>query len=176
MSDPIHDEQIGILTDAYDQYADAIFRHCFFHLFNREVAKDLTQEAFVRTWTYLQKGNTVENMRAFLYRIANNLIVDETRKRREASLELLAESGFQPAKDDRAQLTFRIDASLLKSTMKKIPAQYREVIVLRYVDELTPEEISKITGETANAVSVRLHRALATVRKVISQNYPDAKL
>jgi DNA-directed RNA polymerase specialized sigma24 family protein len=74
---------------AYDEYAQAIFRHCHYRVFDRERGKDLMQEVFLRAWEYMARGEEVHNMRAFLYRIANNLIVDESRKKREASLDYL---------------------------------------------------------------------------------------
>ena len=71
---------------AYADYADAIFRHCAFRLMNRERGKELMQETFLRIWIELGKGVEVLNMRAFLYRIANNLIIDDVRKKKEMSL------------------------------------------------------------------------------------------
>jgi len=75
---------------AYDLYADAIFRHCYFRVNDREKAVDLMQETFMKTWEYLASGKKVTNLRAFLYRSANNLIVDQARRaklRQEDSLE-----------------------------------------------------------------------------------------
>ena len=69
----------------YDAYADAIFRHCFFRVYERERARDLVQETFARTWEYAAKGNAVENARAFLYRVANNVIGDEVCEKKETS-------------------------------------------------------------------------------------------
>lgn len=156
------------VTVAYDQYADAIFRHCYFRVHQREHAKDLVQETFTRTWLYLQSGKTIDNMRAFLYRVANNLTIDESRKHREASLEAMSEQGFTPtAKDEQPAVERHIDLELALTVLQDLPDTYREVITFRYVDELTPQEIAEVTGETPNAVSVRLHRALAAAQKLL---------
>ena len=72
---------------AYDKYADAIYRHCFFRVFSKEKAEELTQETFMRTWQYLEDGKEVLNLRAFLYRVANNLIIDHSRKKKEERLD-----------------------------------------------------------------------------------------
>ena len=66
---------------AFERFADAIFKHCFFRVSDREVAKDLVQETFSRTWEHIALGKEVRDYRAFLYRIANNLIVDFYRKK-----------------------------------------------------------------------------------------------
>src|SRR5690349_19793406 len=57
---------------AYDEFADPIFRHCYFRVFRRDRAKELVQETFLRAWEYQLQGKPIENIRAFLYRIANN--------------------------------------------------------------------------------------------------------
>lgn len=72
---------------AYDEHSDALFRHVLIRVRDREVAKDIVQEAFSRTWLYLSEGKKIDYMRAFLYRVANNLIVDGSRKKKSASLD-----------------------------------------------------------------------------------------
>src|SRR3989344_5246570 len=67
--------------DAYQQYADAIYRHCYFRVYNKDLAEDLTQETFIKTWKYLSEGKEVKNIKAFLYRVAVNLIIDHSRKK-----------------------------------------------------------------------------------------------
>ena len=69
---------------AYDEYSDALFRHCMIRVRDRDVAKDIVQETFSRTWLYLSEGKKVEYIRAFLYRVANNLIVDGARKKKSS--------------------------------------------------------------------------------------------
>ena len=75
-----------LFFEAYEAYADAIFRHCYFRLNDRELAKDMMQEAFTRTWEYVQNGNNPTNIRAFIYRVASNLIIDHYRKKKSYSL------------------------------------------------------------------------------------------
>jgi RNA polymerase sigma-70 factor (ECF subfamily) len=57
---------------AYDLYADAIFRHCYLRVSDRELAKDLMQETFMKTWEYLASGKDIDDVRPFLYRTALN--------------------------------------------------------------------------------------------------------
>lgn len=153
---------------AYDQYADAIFRHCYFRVFDRERGKDLMQETFMRAWVYLGKGEHVDNMRAFLYRIANNLIVDESRKKREASLEKMQEEGFDPCKDETNRWKERIDHQKVLASLNHIDKNYRDIIVMRYVHEYSPSEIAAMLGESANTVSVRIYRGLKQLRSFLA--------
>ncbi len=152
---------------AYDEFADPIFRHCYFRVFNRERAKDLMQETFTKTWEYLSAGPKVENLRAFLYRVANNLIIDYSRKKKEASLEGMQEEGFDPGEDTRGQLINFMEAGEVIKLLEKINPKYRQVIQMRYIDELAPKEIAEAIGETEGNVSVRLHRGLKELREIM---------
>src|SRR3954465_6401952 len=79
--------------EAFDQYADALFRHACLRLSDRERARDATQDTFIKAWDYLVHGNEVREWKSFLYRVLNNLIIDEYRKTRELSLDALVEEG-----------------------------------------------------------------------------------
>jgi len=154
---------------AYDEYSDAIFRHCYFRVYDRERGRDLMQETFMRVWEYLAKGQTVDNMRAFLYRIANNLIIDESRKKKEQSLEALQEVGFDPGVDIRDHLNNRIEKERVLVTLRQLDEPYRDIILMRYVSDLSPSEIADIIGESANTVSVRIYRGLKQLRSLLSE-------
>lgn len=152
---------------AYEKYSDAIFRYCFYRVYEREKAKDLVQEVYMKTWQYLSKGNEVENIRAFLYRVARNLIIDGSRKKKESSLDEMHESGFDAKFDDRRQKEIEIDMKMAIEVIKNLDEKYREVLLLRYVDGFSPKEISSMIDETENAVSVRIHRGMKQLRKLI---------
>lgn len=165
------DNPEGGLTDAYDQYADAIFRHCYFRLGNRERAKELMQEAFCKAWEHLSRGRDIEHVQAFLYRIAGNLVIDEIRRlkrRPETSLENLQEEGFDPAAEGGEEtLQGVVQGSQILDALDKLDQQSRDVLVLRYVDGLPPQDIAGLLGVTANVVSVRLHRATKKLKVIL---------
>src|SRR3989338_11402702 len=85
--------------EADTQRSDAIFRYCYYRVFDREKAKDYVQETYLRPWKYLAEGRKVDNIRAFLYRTATNLIIDESRKKKATSLDQIIEKGFVPHTD-----------------------------------------------------------------------------
>src|SRR3989344_4442190 len=76
----------------FEKHSDELFRHCHLRLSDRQRALELTQETFLRAWGYVVKGEEVHQWRAFLYRILNNLIVDEYRKHKSQSLDALLEN------------------------------------------------------------------------------------
>ncbi len=154
----------SIIASAYDQYADAIFRHCYFRLMNREVAKELMQEAFIKVFEYLKKGEKIDNIRAFLYKVANNLVVDFVRKKSEISLDELHESGFEPAGDTEETVLRSIGDERIFAALTSLKKEDRTLVILRFIDEWKPQEIADMLGMSANVVSVRLHRALKELK------------
>lgn len=157
----------------YDAYSDALFRHSYFRVFERERARDLVQETFTRTWGYLLQGKQIDNMRAFLYRVLNNLIVDESRKKRPLSLDELEEKGLEPSEDHRERIAANIEAKVFLRMLDEVSEKHRDVIIMRHVDDLGPKDIAAITGESENTVSVRIHRAMQELRTVATRHgYP----
>ncbi len=153
---------------AYDQFADAIFRHCFFRVSDRDLAKDMTQDTFIRTWQAIQKGQQIQNIKAFLYKVAGNLVIDYYRKKKELSLDDLQEKGFDPVKESKQSVDF-IDLQLALTELQKLPEKYRQALSLRYVEEFSVAEIAEILGESENVVSVHIHRGIKELRKNLNE-------
>jgi RNA polymerase sigma-70 factor, ECF subfamily len=156
--------------EAYDAYSDAIFRHCFYRVYDRELAKDLMQNTFMKAWKSIEGGTEVEHLKAFLYKVANNLIVDHVRRKSSTSLEDLMEKGFDPSEEKGSSLGDQIDAKEAVKVLKDLKPKYREVVLLRFIQDLSPPEISEILGIKENAVSVRLNRALKQLRNLLSND------
>ena len=158
---------------AYDEYADAIFRHCALRISDREVGRELMQETFLKAWESVRRGTKVENMRAFLYKIANNMIIDTYRRNRgEVSLEDMAEEkGFDPADEHLDRDVVRVVAGAeVIGKLEKLEEPYRTALVMRYVDGLEPKDIADMLGITANVASVRIHRGLKHLSTILGHN------
>jgi len=168
--------QRGVEADfleAYEQYADALFRHCYYRVYERERAREVVQETFMKTWEVVARGEEIQNIRAYLYRVARNLIIDEARRRKlrtEVSLEeMREETGFDPGHDERPSLFARMDGAEALKLLQKLSEEDREVLMLRYVDEFDPREIATLLDVSANVVSVRSHRALKRLRQLMQE-------
>lgn len=165
--------------EAYERYSDELFRHCTIRLSDRERALELTQETFVRAWQYIQRGEEVRELRPFLYRTLRNLIIDEYRKHKTTSLEAMVdpegegvEHLLPPDETNTLESAItRFDGVRALERLKELPDNYREVLVMRYVEGLSPGEIAQSIGETENAVSVRIHRGLKKLKQLLE---PDA--
>jgi RNA polymerase sigma-70 factor, ECF subfamily len=156
----------------YDESADSVFRHCVFRVSDRELAKDMTQETFARTWEYLARGKTLTSPKAFVFRTANNLIIDHYRRKKAVSLEVLSEHGFDPVGDDEAQVMAKAEGREVIEAIKHLEDDHKQVIVLRYVNDLPINEIAEILGESENTVSVRTHRAVHKLKELLTYGRP----
>jgi len=163
------DDREQQFTDAYESYSEAIFRHCYYRVFDREKAKDFVQEAFCRTWKYITEGNEIENIRAFLYRIANNIIIDESRKKKSVSLDSIMEKGFSPKVDFRQKDENYFTAKEVIKVIKSLDEKYRDVITMKYIDGFSTKEIASIIGETENNAYVRIHRGLEKLKEILKK-------
>ena len=155
---------------AYDDYADAIFRHCALRLYDRELGRDVMQETFLRAWESMAKGTEVTQIRAFLYKIANNLIIDTVRRNKLRTVDSLEELHEEKGFDipDREPGPARVtEGKFALSAVEKLEEPYRTAVVMRYVDGLPPQEIADLLGVTANVVSVRIHRGLEQLTEIL---------
>ena len=161
---------------AFEEYSDALFRHASMRVSDRERAIDIVHDTYAKVWTYVRNGHEVESFRPFLYKVLNNLIVDEYRKRRESSLDALLEQegvdegSFDELSENTVEsLAATLDGKKAFGLLGQLPDEYREVIILRFIDQLGPKEISVLVEESENVVSVRIHRGLRALRKLIEQ-------
>lgn len=162
MKKSVHEQYLA----AYELYADAIYRHCFFRVFSKEKAEELTQDTFMKTWSYLSDGKSVDNLRAFLYRVANNLIIDDARKKKEESLEAMLEQNpaAEPA-GEREDIALTMQIKEIMLVIEELSPDHRDVLVMRYIDDMSPKDIAKIMDTTPNNISVRINRALKALRQ-----------
>jgi RNA polymerase sigma-70 factor (ECF subfamily) len=162
----MHQEIQAQFLEAYENYKEAIYRHCFFRVYSKAKADELVQETYMRTWQYLAQGKEVENLRAFLYRVANNLIIDDSRKKKEDSLEVLMEKSpaYEPFYEGGKKIERQMLYNHIVENMQDLPEDYRQILSLRYIDDLDPKEIALILDTNANNVSVKINRAVKVLK------------
>lgn len=157
----------------YDSFVDHIYRYIFFKVSDQHIAEDLTSNTFLKCWEYIRdEKKEIENIKAFLYRIARNLVIDYYRTRTE-TIELSAAVGLDdqklPLPDEL--ISINQDTNMLLKTLTKLPDDYNDLITLRYIEEYSIREIADILGKTENNVRVTLHRAIQALKNKI--NLPD---
>lgn len=142
--------------DIHDQY-QKIFKYCSSRIASRETAEDLTQETFLRFYEhpeYLGSGREIQ----YLYTIARNLCIDEYRRKPEDPLpeDIPAEHGGESDWINRFTLRAVLDA---------LPDDEREIIVLRYVSELSVADIAKLRGVSWFSMNRSIKRILLKMRQ-----------
>jgi len=160
---------------AYDLHSASLFRFLTMKIADREVARDLTQETFTRAWDFRQNGGVIRDWKPFLFRTAYNLVVDVYRKKRAVSLDhLVDDQGFSVSDDnaDEKRTVANAEMSRVRKGIDQLDETYRDIILLRYTEDLPPKEIARITGLSENVVSVRIHRGIEKLKVILG---PDAK-
>ena len=158
--------------EAYDQYADTIFRLCYGKTGNREEAKDMAQEVFVRVWERLGKeGQEIENLRAFLFTVARNLIKDYYKKKKPI-LERDLPEGAMEAMPVEGDHVLQSETKLALKALQELSDPYREALTLHLVEGLPIGEIAKLLGERPNTISVRVKRGIEKVRVTLKIDTP----
>ncbi len=154
----------GVLTAAHHDYEKSLNTYAFFKLNNSTTSQDLVQDTFIKTWGYLVKGGQIDIMKSFLYHVLNNLIVDEYRKRKVISLDTLLEKGFEPRDDHAEHFTNALDGKAALLLIQRLPETYQKVMRMRYIQDLSIKEMSLITGQSNNTISVQIHRGIEKLK------------
>lgn len=153
--------------EGYDAYSDALFRFAYFQVSDREVAKDIVQDVFMETWKCIADGGEIQNIRAYLYRVARNRIIDHYRKHKTQSLDVIQEKGVDFGDEQGATTTeAQMEASHMLRLLDKVEQKYREPVLLRYMEGLGTKEVAEILGETEGNASVLVHRGLEQLKKL----------
>lgn len=152
-----------LFSPLYDMYVDAIFRFCFFKTGDRDIAKDLTQDVFVKVFNHLKKGERLEQEKAFIYMVAKNTIIDYWRKKKTVREGDLPE-GFMENIPSHYKTETLAEYNIFTSMLDKLTPNDREVIILRYVEDLSSKDMAHILGERENTVLVRISRAVSKLK------------
>ena len=155
-------------TLAHLDFEKGLHAHAYFKLHDHAMGDDLVQDTFIKTWSYLVRGGKIDVMKAFLYHVLNNLIVDEYRKHKMSSLDVLMDKGFEPSTGNSAHFLDALDGKAALLLIARLPVAYQKVMRMRYVQELSLKEMALITGKSTNAIAVQAHRGLEKLKVLYS--------
>jgi len=159
----------------YDTYVTPIYRFVYFKVSSRQDAEDLTSEVFLKVWQYVtETEETIENLRALIYRVAKNLVIDFYRQRARSEYAA-GDEVLDNVRDVRQQsllneIEAKVDLQKMEGVLRKLKDEYREVIILRFIEDLSISEIAKILDKSKGSVRVIIHRALKVTRELLNQN------
>ncbi len=159
----------------YNDYIDKIYRFIFLKVNSQEEAQDLTSETFLKVWRQFDNpqptSQSIENIQAFLYKTAGNLVIDFYRQKpkREIPLENSKIEFIEQKSANQFSPSFAIqevspEMEEIQKGLKNIKKGYSDVIILRYLNDLSVPEISQILDKSQGAVRVMLSRALKDLK------------
>src|SRR5580700_2688170 len=165
----------GLLDELIVKYQHRLLRYLLFLTSSRELAEDLFQEVWMRVLVRGAQFNGKARFDTWLFTIARNLVIDYRRKRTVASLDEL----FEGANEDDRPMSFEVsdgqptpfenfasleDRQRIADALLEVDTLYREVLVLRFHEEMSLQEIAAVTRAPLSTVKSRLYRGLAAIK------------
>ncbi len=158
--------------ELYNLYESRIGRYLAFKLPRINDAEDALSEVFVRAWEYMQT-TPVENVSPFLYRIARTVCANfyRTKSRRPQEVEMEAGEAVvgQSSNGIQEEVSTVMSIEAISQLLPKLKDEYRDVVVMRFLDEMSMREIGDALEKNEGAVRTQLHRALKALRELLDQ-------
>jgi RNA polymerase sigma-70 factor (ECF subfamily) len=159
---------VQAFAQIYLLFSEPVYRFCLFKTSSKEDAQDITSETFKRIWRYLNKYKK-GNFQAFLFTIARNFIVDYYKNRKNKIQTNLENVSWLA--DDKANIEKKYikqeELERLALAVNKLAESYREVIILRFIEELSIKETAAILGKSSAAIRVLQHRAINKLKTLL---------
>jgi RNA polymerase sigma-70 factor (ECF subfamily) len=175
-------QDAGLLDQLIVRYQHRLLRYLLYLTSNREQAEDLFQEVWMRVLVRGGQFNGKARFDTWLFTVARNLVIDLRRKRTMSSLDEMFETagdedrpmGIEIAADRPSpfdQCASGEDRDRLTAALLQMEPLYREVLVLRFHEDLSLEEIAKVTRAPLSTVKSRLYRGLASMKPKLSESH-----
>lgn len=156
----------------YDLYVDDVFRFVYFKVSNKEDAEDITARTFEKALKAIKnfkwKGYS---FKTWLFVIAKNIVIDSFKaKRTNISIEQLSFDTKDEENYSVEDLTqMRLDREKLLKGLEKLADEYREILVMRYVEGLSISEVMQVSGKTNDSVKSLTKRAVQKLKQIIGE-------
>lgn len=168
------------LAELVQRYQNDLFRFSLHYLRDVETAKEMAQETFLRLYAARDRFDATRKFRPWVLCIARNLCLNELKRKRVVGMESLeayastardAGGILGPSSEDGpAELVMAAERrELLEQALDTLDAESREILVLRFFQQMSAREIAEITGSTEGAIRTRVHRILRLLRGRIEQ-------
>lgn len=168
------DGQDAALAELVRRYQNDVFRFCLHYLKNVETAKDTAQETFVRVYTARDRFDVDRKFKPWMLCIARNLCLNTLKKGRAVQMEAFEELGAlresgeilgEGLETPAEQLVIKERRQTLMDALDMLPAESREIVMLRYFQRMSARDIAAVVDTTEGAVRTRLHRILKQLQE-----------
>lgn len=159
----------------YDAHMDELFRFIYARVEDRQTAEDITSDVFLKAWEKLDSYEIRgAPFRAWLYRIARNAVIDHYRTRKqEAPLEAVINTTDEDSMPVAQKVSLSLESETVLTAMHEITDDQRNVLILKFVQNLTTKEVAKILGKRQGAIRALQMRGLQSLAKVLEEDTDD---
>jgi RNA polymerase sigma-70 factor (ECF subfamily) len=160
------------LAEIYDQHSPGLYSYAMRLLNDTALAEDCVAEVFARFLKSLQKGQGPrEHLRAYLYRITHNWVVDHYRDRQPVSDLTEALSETLPSEEfPEEEVARRFRQKQIRAAIHHLTPSQQKVITLKYLEDWSNEEIAQVLHKSVGAVKSIQHHALVALQKLLMEN------
>lgn len=177
LADGLRCRDPDLLDRLIEQYQQRLYRYLLFLTGEPALAEDLFQETWIRVLERGHQYNAKSKFESWLFAIARHLVIDVSRRKKLSSLEELGDPDsnqpYEPPDDHTMSalqlLVTRESEHAVQLSLLKIPAYYREVLLLRFHEELGLEEIAAVLGAPLSTVKSRLYRGLEALKSALPE-------
>lgn len=157
----------------YDELVKPVYRYIYYRV-DPQIAEDLTEDTFLKVWQNIKKYKKGKNpFSSWVFRIAHNLVCDYYRKN-EQFAEI--DENLPDTKDNlnpERQINIQFNKIKLRKAINKLPENYQQVIILKYINELNNTEIAEAIGKSEGAIRTLQFRALNQLRTILDEKHQD---
>jgi len=150
----------------YDKYVKKVYSFVLFKVSDKEVAEDLTQDIFLKTWQHIVDKKELKSFQAFIFRVARNSIIDHYRASDKKTVDI---DNIPEIEDTEANIDESLDKSIdttkLLQNIYKLKTEYQEVLLLHYIQDLSIDDIADILDKKSNNIRVIIHRAINKLKE-----------
>jgi RNA polymerase sigma-70 factor (ECF subfamily) len=158
------------LGELYDRYAPRIYAYIYRRVDDAHLAEDLTGDVFVRVMQAIQSDRFWHtSFRAWLYRIAHNLVVDHYRRQPSATDSEVDEQLMADDDDLASAVTERLSHQHLYAAISRLTPNQQQVLALRFGEGMTARETAEVMDKSVGAIEALQHRALTALRRVLER-------
>ena len=168
------DGEAEAFGELYERHVNAVYRFLYARLDNSMDAEDFSEEVFLRAWnslpSYHERGVP---FLAFLLIIARNVLIDHYRRNGRSPQQVTIEDiQLRDTNPEPSEVTARnLKHAEIRQAITRLRDDYQEVLVLRFLNDLSPNETAQVMNRSTGAVRVLQHRAIVALRKTMEEEY-----
>lgn len=160
-----------LLDVLIEQYEYRLFRYLLYLTADRETAEDLFQETWIRVLDRGAQYNANASFETWLFAIARHLVIDFQRRKKSDSFDSLADPPVDAQPTPLEEVARREREDQMQESLERLPAAYREVLLLRFQEDLALSEIAAVLDAPLSTVKSRLYRGLEALRRELGESH-----